>query len=155
MDFRITAYMKYGFLITIVLLIITCKVRDQRIDSPNLSSKLSVSQEQLRQLFKGNYLKECLYLGFNPEDRKYLTRDVSFESDFALGKTGYKALDSLVLIQLDIIKQDSIEYFDEIKLKDKSYSGKKRILQVCLDGYESQKVDSIAIALALKLTRSK
>jgi len=68
-----------------------------------------------------------LYLGFNPEDRVFLLQDVSFESDFALGIYGYKGVDSLVRFQLNLIKLDSIKYFDEIKVHDKQYSGKKSI----------------------------
>ncbi len=145
--------MKICFLIYIAILIIACNTSHPPLDVIDKNLDLLEDQEYFRQQFKRTFLKKCIFYGFNPEDRNFMKKDISFESDYALGKNGYKIVDSLILIQMVALREDSIFYFDEIKSKDADYLGRKRVLQICLDGYESQKVDSIAIALALKLTR--
>lgn len=147
--------MNYRILIFVIILLLACGVKHQTLDqAPFKNLELTEDQEYVRWLFKARFFQSCLYLGFNPEDRKFLSNDISFESDFGLG-TDWKIVDSLVSIQVGLIRQDSMHYFDNIKLKDEEYLGKKRVVQICLNGYESQKVDSIAIAFALKLTQSK
>ena len=137
--------MNYRKLIFMIMLLLACGVKN---------SGLTEDQEYFRQQFKRTFLKQCIYYGFNPEDRIFMKKDISFESDYALGKNGYKIVDSLVSIQMIVLREDSIFYFNEIKSKDADYLGRKRVLQICLNGYESQKIDSIAIAFAKQLSPS-
>lgn len=132
-------------LIVVIMLLLACGIKN---------SRLTEDQEYFRQQFKTTFLKKCIYYGFNPEDRIFMKKDISFESDYALGKNGYKIVDSLVSIQMIVLREDSIFYFNEIKSKDADYLGRKRVLQICLNGYESLKIDSIAIAFAKQLSPS-
>ncbi len=146
--------MKTWFIIYIAILVIACNASHPTLDVTDKNLDLSEDQEYSRQQFKRTFLKTCIFYGFNPEDRNFMKKDISFESDYALGKNGYKIVDSLISIQMVALREDSIFYFDEIKSKDADYLGRKRVLQICLNGYESQKIDSIAIAFAKQLSPS-
>lgn len=115
---------------------------------------LTEDQQYLYKEFKYSYFRSCLSHGYSAEDRKFLRNDSSFGHDYPLGQYGYKAVDSLALVQAEKIRADSIHFFDDIVLKDKEYLGGKRVLQICLQGYESQTLDSLALIWAKKISPS-
>jgi len=153
MGIRLTA-MRIIQIGTLVIIMLSCATNGLKVNKQNKSqySGLTGDQKYIYQEFKNNYFKNCLMLGYGYIlSEEFLEIDISFAGDFPLGNKGMKVVDSLAQIQKEKITQDSLHYLHDIMLDDPYYVGKKRVLQLCLQGYESLTIDSMAIIWAKKL----
>lgn len=109
------------------------------------------------QEFKTVFFCQCLRKGYqnNHSIKETLMQDNSQASDFPLGIYNYQLIDTLAQEVNEKILQDSIQiakFFcngeceDKEEFERKRASGKigRRIIQHCLDYYESEELDSIA-----------
>lgn len=99
--------------------------------------------------YKLYFFKKCLNYSFNNNLFSEMLRNDSSEmNDFPLGINGYKEIDSLARSVKNQIIQDSISrvrrYFELSEDESKELTDGKRIIRLCLDYYESPKLDSFA-----------
>ncbi len=143
-------------LFSLMVVLIACtSEKPNTSKTGNATTQLSEYQHYLFKEFKNEFFVLCLGYGYGPEDGKFLRNDYSFAHDFPMGVYGSKVIDSLALVQLEAIRTDSLYLISEISPMDSDALGKKRVLQFCLKGYESQTLDSLALIWAQKLAPSE
>ncbi len=119
------------YFVAIILTILFSSCKTQK----NLRERLIIVED-----YKKVYFKNCLGYGFNNSKKvnEILDEDFSLNSDFIQGKRNYLILDSLAKVTNKEIKKDSIQFYNDWKVRG------KRVLTKCLNGYTSKWLDSMA-----------
>ncbi len=129
----------------IIVIFVSCKDESKR-EKNNLNSR----EEQLLSEFKLTTFRKCLELGFEDSNqiKDLLKEDVSLANDFPLGLSNYKTIDSIARETSIRIKKDSIridkEYWSKMPEIEANEMRGKRVISICLELYQSVKLDSIA-----------
>jgi hypothetical protein len=148
--------MKLIFPLLFVVFVFSCspKTLPKSFDLEKEKFQLDKDEQYIYGQFKLSFFKSCLRLGANSSQTKQvMENDVSEANDFPLGVFGYRAADSLAAVYAEKIRADSILLFEMFNEADWYRSGEKRVIGICLEGYESYTIDSMAILLAKRLVK--
>lgn len=146
--------MKTTLLPLLLCLVISCTPKTKDDQFGEEIQKINLTDDQLYYYneFKLHFFRSCLNFGYNShKDREFLNNDASGAADFPLGLDGYKASDSLAIVYMEKIKADSIHIADELSDVEHFSPGDKRVLRICLEGYDSKVIDSVARVWARNL----
>ncbi|MBK9255165.1 MAG: hypothetical protein IPM42_06715 [Saprospiraceae bacterium] len=138
--------MDTGITYKYILIILTHIIIFNGCRSPTVS--ISPDEYQNIREFKLNYFVNCMKYGFNNSEAflDLESLDISQMADFPLGINGYQLADSMARITYSLIQNDSIN----ISKRFDYMIGKKRVFGICLDNFESHRLDSLAGSIFIK-----